>query len=53
VSDELYQKLQEVLEWRRQIDVSDTYRHRVLTYGTNSDKLLLRLFDWLGQVAKE
>lgn len=42
-----------ILEWRKKAEVSEILRQRVLTYGTHGDKILLQLFDWLGEVVRE
>lgn len=53
LSKERLDKLIEILEWRRTIRLNDTYRNRVLTYGTDSDKIVLQLFDSLGDLIRE
>lgn len=42
----------ELVEWykRERSSITDTFRARRLNYGTNSDKVLLAVFDRLGEI---
>jgi len=50
LTDEQEQGIKKIIEWVKTIEIDEAKRHRILTYGTDTDKLLLLLYDEINKV---
>lgn len=50
LTDEQEREIKKIIEWVWTIEIGEAKRHRILTYGTDTDKLLLLLYDEINKV---
>jgi hypothetical protein len=50
LTDEQQRGINKIIEWVKTMEIDEAKRHRILTYGTDTDKLLLLLYDEINKV---
>lgn len=50
LTDEQEREITKIIEWVKTMEIDEAKRHRILTYGTDTDKLLLLLYDEINKV---
>lgn len=50
LTDEQEREIKKIIEWVWTMEIDEAKRHRILTYGTDTDKLLLLLYDEINKV---
>lgn len=50
LTDEQEREITKIIEWVKTMEIDEAKRHRILTYGTDTDKLLLLLYDEINKI---
>lgn len=50
LTDEQERGIKKIIEWVKTMEIGEAKRNRILTYGTDTDKLLLLLYDEINKV---